>query len=82
MIIALDGLSGATTAGRLELVGVVGRDLGVFEREKVRRGSKNRGAFWPIPPALIAVSRGGPFGNRCRGSDFQDSRREFLGGRS
>ena len=46
MIIALDGLSGATTAGRLELVGVVGRDLGVFEREKVRRGSKNRGAFW------------------------------------
>ena len=34
MIIALDGLSGATTAGRLELVGVVGRDLGVFERTK------------------------------------------------
>ena len=34
MIIALDGLSGATTAGRLELVGVVGRGLGVFEGKK------------------------------------------------
>ena len=31
MIIALDGLSGATNAGRLEFVGVVWRGLGVFE---------------------------------------------------
>ena len=76
MIIALDGLSGATTAGRLELVGVVGRGLGVFEREV----SKNRGAFWPIPPTLVAVSRGGPFGNRWSGLGFSRLPKGILGG--
>ena len=46
MIIALDGLSGATTAGRLEFVGVVGRDLGVFGMKKSGVERKNRGSFW------------------------------------
>ena len=81
MIIALDGLSGATNAGRLEFVGVVGEGWESLERKKSGVERKNRGSFWPIPPTRVAVSRGFPFGNRYSRLGFPRSPKGILGGK-